>query len=424
MGAFKVVLLIVAALVFGQVTDWRAADQLALALIVLLIVARLWSRLSLRGLRLRRHMTADRGQVGELIIDEIEVRNLGRLAKLWLEVIDYSTLPNHTASRVVHIRGRRGVRWRVETRCVRRGRYVLGPVTLASGDPLGMFPSRRELPDVQELVVYPATVNLRGFPSPGGILSGGNAVDRRNPFVTPSVSGVREYAPGDSFNRMSWAATARMGHLMVKEFDLDPTADVWLVIDLHQASHLAAERPLSLVPNAGGLWPIEAWLDSTEEYGVTIGASLAGYFLDQGRNVGMIATAAHHEVIPPERSTRQRHKILEALAVIHADGHFSLAEALVAEGRRFTRHGSLIVITPAVDEAWVRAFTGIVGRGVRGAAVIVEPATFGRASSSLLAFSSLVAAGVPTHLVKYGDLIAPSLLATHGSRPIAGSRRG
>ena len=414
MNALKLLLLIAAALALGEATDWPVADHLALALIALLLAAWVWSRLSLRGLSLRRETATDRAQVGQPLRETVEVRNGGRLGKLWLEVVDHSTLPNHGVGRVVHVPGRGAVRWETETRCVKRGRYRVGPLTLRSGDPLGLFPTRLHLPDAHEVIVYPAALDLRAFPMPAGTLAGGSALERRNPFVTPSVAGIRDYAPGDGFNRISWAATARLGRIMVKEFDLDPTADVWLVLDLERSVQVPASRSLNFVPDARGEFPLEAWLDSTEEYAVTIVASLARRFLDQGRNVGLIATGAHLETIPADRSDRQELKLLEALAVVRADGHLPLAEVLVAEGRRFGRQTSVIAVTPSTDESWVSALADFVGRRVRASAILVEPETFGPAPSSLLAVSGLVAAGIPAHLVKYGDDVAGALAANGG----------
>lgn len=424
MGAFKMLVLIAAALAFGQATDWPVADQLALVLIALLVAAWIWSRLSLRGLSLTRETATDRAQVGGPLREAVEIRNAGRLGKLWLEVADHSTLPHHSVGRVLHVGGRAAVRWETETRCVRRGRFRVGPLTLRSGDPFGLFPARLAVPATHEVVVYPAVLDLRGFPMPAGTLAGGTALERRNPFVTSSVAGVRDYNPGDAFNRISWGATARTGRLMVKEFDLDPTADVWLLLDLERAVQVPASRPLAFVPDARGEWPVEAWLDATEEYAVTIVASLARRFLEQGRNVGLIATGAHLEFIPADRSDRQEVKLLEALAVVRADGHLPLAEVLVAEGRRFTRQSSVIVVTPSTEEGWVRALAEIVGRRVRASAILVEPETFGPAPSSLLAVSGLVAAGIPAHLVKYGDDLAAALAAHAAAGSVAGAGRG
>ena len=61
-------------------------------------------------------------------------------------------------------------------------------------------------------------------PAAGEADEAGRARERRPNCVLQS---------SDGFNRISWSATARLGRLMVKEFDQDPTADVWVVLDLH-----------------------------------------------------------------------------------------------------------------------------------------------------------------------------------------------
>lgn len=422
MNALKPLALLALAVVLGRSTGWPVLDHVALALAAVLVVSWVWSRLALRGVSLRRHLAAERAQVGQTIVEGLELRNAGRLGKLWVELDDRSTLAGHAAGRVVHLPGRSAVAWDVETWCVRRGRFRLGPATLRAGDPLGLFPVRAPAPAAHELIVYPAVVAPLALAPPAGVLPGGGALDRRSPSVTPSVAGIRDYVAGDGYNRIAWPATARLGRLVVKEFDLDPTADVWVVLDLDAAVHLPATRPLSLLPDAAGRWPLEAWLDATAEYAVTIAASLAAHFLREGRNVGLIASGAHLETIAPDRSDRQLVKILEDLAVVAADGGRPLAELLVAEGRRFRRTDSLVVVTPSTEEGWVAALAELAGRRVRASAVLIEPDTFGPAPSSLLAVGGLLAAGVPTTLVKYGDELARALAAATPQGAVPGRR--
>jgi uncharacterized protein (DUF58 family) len=405
-NGLKLLLLIAVSLVAGQLTDWSVADHLALALFVLLVATWAWSRLSLRGVTVLRKTTADRAQVGQSLRETLAARNSSILRKLWVELIDRSTLPGHDPGRVVTIPGHSAVEWDTRTVCVRRGRYHLGPIEIRSGDPLGIFTSRVDFPETVEIIVYPAVVDLREAGVPEGALSGGNALECRALHVTPNVAGVRDYSPGDAFNRISWSASARLGRLMVKEFDLDPTTDVWIVLDLHQAPHRAATRAVNWTPDERNNWPAEAWLDSTEEYAVTVAASLAQRFLHEGRNVGLIASGAHLETIPADRSDRQLVKLLESLAVVRADGSATLAELLAAEGRRFSRHDFLIVITPSLDERWVAALAELSQRRVGVSAVLIEPATFAPSPPSLLTVSALAAARIPAHLVKYGEPIA------------------
>jgi uncharacterized protein (DUF58 family) len=420
-NGLKIILLFAAVLVIGQITDWGVADHLAVALLVILVAAWIWTRLSLQGVTVVRKAGADRAQVGQALRETLAVRNAGRLSKLWIEMTDHSTLPGHDPGRVVTVPGRSAVEWDTRTMCMRRGRYHLGPVEIRSGDPLGIFTGRIEFAETPEVIVYPAVVELREAGIPEGALSGGSALERRTPHVTPNVAGVRDYTPSDGFNRISWSATARLGRLMVKEFDQDPTADVWIVLDLDTAVHRPATRPVNWVPDDRGNWPAEAWLDSTEEYAVTVAASLAGRFLQEGRNVGLIASGSHLETIPADRSDRQLLKLLESLAVVRADGVLSLAELLVVEGRRLGRHDFMTVITPSLDERWVTALAEIAQRGVRVSAVLIELGTFGSGPSSLLTVSALAAAGIPAHLVKYGEPIArafagPAITSLRGAR--------
>lgn len=418
MHAAKIIVLILGAIVARRFVDWAFLDPLAISLIGLLIAAFVWSRLSLREVRISREIATDRLQVGETLRDRIRIQNDGRLAKLWLEMLDYSTLPGHSASRVVHVRGRREADWTAETVCARRGRYRTGPTVLHSGDPFGFFPVTLRVPISHELIVYPAVVNLASYQLPAGNLIGGGIAARRNPFVSPSVIGIREYVQGDALNRISWTASARLGRLVVKEFDLDPSSDVWIVLDLERRHHRSAKQvEAGRVP---GLPLAAPWMDSTEEYGVAIAASLTKRCLDDGRAVGLIASSAQLQLFPPDRTDRQLRKVLESLAVIQSDGQQPLQELLLAESHRFRKQSAVIVISPSPDEAWAAALSGIASRRIPSAAILVEASTFGSAPSPLIAMSGLVAAGVQTHLVKLGDDISIALSGATG----AGSHRG
>jgi uncharacterized protein (DUF58 family) len=415
-NAIKLIALVIAVFILSQLNQWSILDKVFFALIALLFIAKLWSKFSLTGLALTRDTRTDRAQVGQPLLERVRLENRSRLRKLWVEVIDHSDLPGHRVSRVVHLGPHDSTRWRVETICARRGRFRIGPMSLRGGDPFGLFPNEQLIPNTHELLVYPATVDLSAFALPVGELPGGMAIQRRTPFVTPNAAGVRDYFPGDAFNRISWSATARAGKLMVKEFELDPTADIWIVVDL-QARVQAGASGLASLPNfTGGEVPLSFWLDSTEEYAVTIAASLARHFLNQNRNVGLLASARQPISIPTDRGGRQMLKILEQLAVTRADGGVPFGEVLLAEGAQFTRNSTVIAVTSSVDEEWVQSLIGIVSRHVQCVAVVIEPSTFGAAGSSLFVVSSLASVGVPTYLVKYGDDISRAL-ASHAAHP-------
>ncbi len=408
----KVASFAVIILVLAQINNWRLLDKLFLTLVALLAISWLWSWSSLRGLRIERESGSDRAQVGQEITERLRIENLTPWGKLWVEVRDHSSLPGHNASQVVSLLPRGGARWHVRSLCIRRGRFLMGPLTLNGGDPFGLFPTRKLLPQTHELIVYPATVDVSSFVLPVGELPGGSTTQGRTPQITPNAVGVREYLPGDSFNRISWGSTARTGQLMVKEFELDPTADVWMVLDMDGRTH--AQGAVQGVDGEADDPLARLLLNSTEEYGVTITASLARHFLNQNRTVGLMAAGQHREIIPTDRGARQLMKILEALAVIRAEGRQPLPELLVAEAGRFGRHSTLIVITASTDERIARALMGLVARGVKVVTIIIEPSTFGATESAILLVSALAAIAVPTYLVKCGEDIGRALTGFSG----------
>lgn len=418
MNAIKLLLLILSAILAQRFVDWPFLPPLIFALTGLLVVGFIWSRLSLRGIGLTRSLDSDRLQVGQTLRDRLCVSNAKRFAALWLEVLDYSSLPGHAASRVVHVRGRGRTEWIQETVCARRGLYRTGPIMLHSGDPFGLFPVRGRLPVTQEVLVFPATFDLSGYVLPGGQLIGQGRQSRRNPFVTPSVTGVREYVQGDALNRISWTTSARLGRLMVKEFDLDPTSDIWIVVDLERLHHRRA--PEDHPGNAGRRTP--GWLDSTEEYAVSVAASLAKMALDDGRAVGMVISSRKTTVLNPDRTERQLRRVLEYLALEHADGVRPLQEVLLSESYRFRRQSALVVVSPSSDPGWTSSLGEIAGRRVPVGAVVIDATTFASARSPQEAIGRLVANGIPLQRISFGDDIsvamsAQDVVAVSGMRP-------
>ncbi len=383
---------------------------------LMLLLAFAWTWVSVNTVRISRHTRSRRSAVGKTLEESFTVVNTGFLPKVWLEVRDGSTLPAHRVSQVLGglSPGRRR-HWGVRTICRRRGVFTLGPLTLVSGDPLGLFELKREFKATTEVVVYPATIPIPSFTPPLGQLPGGDAVRRRTHYITTNVAGVRDYMPGDSFSRIHWRSTARTGRLIVKEFELDPTADIWLLPDMHHAVHHSLPLP--------EIEPEDPWLailrgrrreklrldPATEEYVVTVAASVAQHFIYRDRAVGMVAYAQGREVLQPDRGHRQLTKILETLAVIRARGDAPLAQALMTEGERLGRGVNLVVITPSLEHRWVIVSRDLARRGVRVIAVVIDPAGFGGPDGAQNLIGELQAIGVPTYLVHKDDNLAKVL---------------
>jgi uncharacterized protein (DUF58 family) len=390
-------------------------------LTALLAFSFLWAWTGVRWVRVKRHTRTARSQVGKIAEERLVVENLSWLPKLWLEVRDHSTLPNHHISWVINSLGARKTYARsVQTRCLQRGRFTLGPLTLTSGDPFGLFKKSRPLAEPLEssFIVYPATVDVPAFAPLIGFLPGGDAMRRRTSYVTTNVSGVRDYAPGDSFNRIHWPSTARTGRLISKEFELDPTADVWLFLDLHRNANIEPSWASAPVEQSIRMpWEIGPKLElipSTVEYGVTIVASLAKHFIARDRAVGFIAYCPRREIIPADRGERQLTKILETLSVVNAEGHIPFSEVVMAEGMHLNRNTTAILVTPTDDTEWIAAARDISQRGVRVVAVLMESHSFGYLRTNEGLITELAISGIPSYLVREGDDLAEALARPYG----------
>lgn len=404
---FGILMLALFSFLAAQGTGIRLFFHLFYLLLALLVLSYVWARSNLWGVRVEREIFTHRTQVGEEARERLTIRNLWPLPKLWIELQDHSDLPQHSSGFVAYLPGHDRRRWTARTPCTIRGKFTLGPATLCSGDPFGIFRLERMVAGTSEVLVYPRTLPLPGFTLPSAELPGGQDVKSRTFHVTPNVSTIRDYQPGDSFNRIHWRSTARTGQLMVKEFELDPTAEVYIVLDMQERvqQHLAPQHGARMTHQGREVRLVE----STEEYGVQAAASIARHLLGQNRTVGFVSWGQHREVIPAERESRQLFKILEALAVLRAHGAQPLAEVLAAESVRFGRNCTLVIITASLDERWIVSLQHLLYRGVRAVVVVVDAHSFGGWHDTLTIQARLAEFRVPTYCFAQGQPLADAL---------------
>lgn len=414
------VLLGLVSLTSGLLTGRALFYHLAYLFIGLILLSFLWAWVGIGWVHLRRQTRARRTQVGRPLEERFVVRNASFFPKLWLEVHDESDLPGHLASYVVNALPARHERaWTIRTICLERGRFTLGPITLYSGDPLGLFQLKRSLKPTSNVVVYPITVDIPTFQLPVGLLPGGDALRRRTHYITTNASSVRDYVPGDSFSRIHWRSTARRDRLIVKEFELDPLSDVWIFLDMCQDAHAALpfEKPKWTVDRPFWEQPEQIELPpSTEEYGVAAAASLAQHFLRRDRALGLISYGQRREVIQADRGERQLTKALETLAVLHAVGEVPLHEVIRAEAQPLPRGTTVVIVTPSSDIRWVLEARQMERAGLRLVAVVIDAATFGGKKGAEEWAAQLSSAGTMTYLVRCDDSLERVLSRRYSPR--------
>ncbi|MFZ5884378.1 MAG: DUF58 domain-containing protein [Chloroflexota bacterium] len=368
---------------------------------LLLIAAWLLTVTSLRGVTVERRARTSRAGVGDIFEEHFEIINNSRLTKLWLEVVNETKMPNAGGSRIVTLlRGRQRRSYTARTWLTSRGGFTLGPTTLTSGDPFGIFRVSKKFPAAGRLVVFPMLYPVRDFLSPPGLLPGGKAIRRKSIDITPHASGVREYVPGDPMKRIHWVSTARRGRLMVKEFEQDPQAEVWFFLDTHKSVHVAKAAEPGETPPVEDIFLIRRRKiklpPSTLEYAVSITASLAHYFIEQRRSVGLVTASEHtFEIIPAERSERQEGKILEALAFLQGESTLTLPTLVSTQIGQMPQGSSAILVTPMVWHELLVAVDSLQRRSLRPVVVLLMAQSFGGRQSSEDLARTLMERNVP-----------------------------
>jgi uncharacterized protein (DUF58 family) len=367
---------------------------------LLILISALLTSLALRGIRLERHARALRGSVGDIFEEHFEIWNDSLLPKLWLEIQNDSNIPHSTGSRVLtFIRPHQKRIYVARIWLTHRGGFVLGPTTVASGDPFGIFRVSKGYPATSSLVVLPMLFSISEFATPPGLLPGGKAIRRKSIDITPHAAGVREYVPGDPMKRIHWPTSVRRDQLMVKEFEQDPQSEVWLFMDTHRGVHFSKLSEDSLPP-VDDLFLIRRRQvklpPSSLEYAVSITASLAAYFLAQRRAVGLV-TASHsnYTVISAERSERQEAKILEELAFLQAESTYTLPGLVTAQMGQLPQGSTAILITPMIWTEMLMAVDSLQRRKLRPVIILLMIESFGSRTGNEDLSLQLMARNVP-----------------------------
>ena len=398
MRPWQVILLILVLLFFSISSGWKDLYLLTYVLLTLFVLSWLWARYSLRKIIFRRTTTSGRVQVGETFEERLMLDNISVMPKLWVQIADGSTLPGHRAGYVASMGGRKRAMWRARTQCRQRGRFQLGPVTATSGDPFGLFRRRIFLTGSHELLVLPRVLPIASFALFTGGLPGRGRSARRALQATTNATTIREYMPGDALSRIHWRSSAHYNKLMVKEFDLDPAVDAWIFLDLHENVQAGDGE------------------QSTEEYGVTIAATVATYLLRQDLSVGLIVNGEKREILSLDRGDRQIERVLELLAVVTTGSGPDLKEALALDALHFGRNTVAIVITPSDSRDWHEGVRHLQRRGVQVAVVGLNAASFDETPEDEDTLALLEGAGIPVLRVKRGELLEQVLESSPQAR--------
>jgi uncharacterized protein (DUF58 family) len=375
--------------------------------ILLVIAAWVWPHWVSRGLDFERGARELRANVGDVFEETYRLINHSRLPVSWIEITNLSAIPFAAGSRLFTlVMGRQTRNYTARTWLTRRGSFQLGPTRITIGDPFGLFTASREFPSNETLIVLPMIHEIHSFPIPQGLLTGGQVIQKKSQDITPHAAGVREYVHGDAMKRIHWPSSVRRNRLMVKEFEQDPQAEIWIYLDSQKTVHYQKSHQQQTMPFHDMLLrkrPKTELPPSTLEYSVSIAASLAHYFIRQRRAVGYASAGQTYTVLQAERSDRQEAKILETLAFVKADGHLSFAGLVATQAALLPQGSSIVLITPSTHSDLLQAVDDLLRRLLFPVVVLLDTRTFDGPASTNKLVTSLKERRVPLVTVKCGD---------------------
>jgi uncharacterized protein (DUF58 family) len=231
-------------------------------------------------------------------------------------------------------------------RPARRGRFLVGPVTVRASGPLGLAGRQRAVPLRTELKVYPA---LRGREQVEGRIRRHRLLEvgTRSALVRGGgleFDSLREYHPDDEFRRINWLATARATKPVSNVYREERNQQVLLLLDAGR----------TMAGTIAGAPRFEHALDAA--------VALAALAVGVGDRVGAFAFEERLLALVPPRSDRyQIGRVVEAM--FDVEPSLRAADYRGAVGTivgRYRRRALVVLFTDLADEAAIDTLLGAV----------------------------------------------------------------
>jgi uncharacterized protein (DUF58 family) len=330
------------------------------------LLSRLWPQHTASRLRVERHFT-DHAFPGDQVAVDVTVQNGGWLPVPWLQVreslpVELTAPPFHHEVLSLGPRERRRLHYTLH--CRRRGYYPIGPLTMQTGDLLGIGQRSQVEVAPEHITVYPQVVPLQrlGLPTRSPLV----ALPARMPlFEDPArVMGVRDYQRGDSPRRIHWTATASTGRLLVKQYQPAIARETLICLDLHQEDYGQRQRY------------------TATELAIVVAASIANHItVTEGLPVGLTTEAwdpllddRARFFLPPRPERAHLMSLLEVLARVQVTAGTSFADLLRHESVNLPWGATLAVITGRESEALFDTLVYLRRAGFAVALILVLPA--------------------------------------------------
>lgn len=223
-----------------------------------------------------------------------------------------------------------------------RGRYPFNKTRMVVGDFLGTKTVTVDYDLMQEVVVYPRTMELSAGLKPYGSYYGDISVQRwiiNDPILN---IGIRDYTGSEPQKNIHWASSLRLGKLMVKNFDYTTDNTVMLVLNLESQKPFWSGFDAPSIESCISL--TRAVMEQLEQAGIQYGFST---------NAQSIEFRGDYRVLPSGYGSAHFYGILEMLGRTNYGicmAFEELLEQLVSSNEQSTTY---VILTPCVMEEYI-----------------------------------------------------------------------
>ena len=226
----------------------------------------------------------------------------------------------------------------------RRGLISIGPARSVRSDGLGLLRRVRiwDRPDI--LRVHPRTLRL-SFDATGFQMDVEGVTTAKLSSSDVSFHALRDYEPGDDRRNVHWVSTARLGRLIVRQFEETRRSHHMIILD-----------------TAAHAWPSEAF-----ETAISAGASLALAALGASREVSMSTSSGWVSTTSPVR-------MLDALTEVEAKDAVDIEDRV----RRCVEERAgvsavTIIVNPNVSDEQASRVARLTGADVSTLVIRIRP---------------------------------------------------
>jgi uncharacterized protein (DUF58 family) len=224
--------------------------------------------------------------------------------------------------------------------------------------PLGLVARTLRYPVMGRVVVAPSLAGVRRFRwlAVHHRLAAAGVRDARRRGEGRSFARLRDYVVGDDPRHIDWKATARRGHPITREFTIEQSQTVYVLVDAGRSmTQLAGDFPRF-------------------EYALSSALVLADVAVSAGDRVGaMVFDDQVRALVPAQRGAAALHALRTALVPVQpslVEPDYASAFRVLAQRQR--KRALLVMLTDVIDSRAARALVAHFTRGAsRHLALIV-----------------------------------------------------